>query len=125
MQSPWIFLGAINAGLAVALGAFGAHGLKGQLEPGLFVVYQTAAEYHLTHALGLILVGALQPRLESPWLRASGWGLMAGIVLFCGSLYALAISGHRALGAITPLGGTAFLIAWAALAIAAWRQDRP
>jgi len=107
---------------AVALGAFGAHALRARLAPDLASVYQTAVQYHFWHALGLLGVAILlAQRPASAALAAAGWLLVAGIVLFCGSLYALAITGVRGFGAVTPLGGVAFLAAWAALAWAAWR----
>ena len=107
---------------AVALGAFGAHALKTKLAPDLMAIYQTAVQYHFWHALGLIAVGVLLlHRPESGALAASAWLLIAGLVLFCGSLYALALTGARGLGAVAPVGGLAFLAAWASLAWAAWR----
>lgn len=113
----FIVLGAIAAGLAVALGAFGAHALRAKLPPDLLAVYRTGVEYHFYHALGLILVGlAAQHLPESGPLKAAGWLMAAGIVLFSGSLYVLAVSGIRALGAVTPVGGVAFIAAWALVA---------
>ncbi len=113
----FIVLGALAAGLAVALGAFGAHALKAKLSPDLLAVYRTGVEYHFYHALGLVLVGlAAQHLPESGVLKAAGWLMAAGIVLFSGSLYVLAVSGIRALGAVTPIGGVAFIAAWALFA---------
>jgi uncharacterized membrane protein YgdD (TMEM256/DUF423 family) len=107
---------------AVGLGAFGAHALRARLVPDLLAVYQTAVQYHFWHALGLLAVGILlMQKPESTALAAAAWLLVAGLVLFCGSLYALALTGIRGLGAVTPVGGAAFLLAWAALAFAAWR----
>ena len=107
---------------AVATGAFGAHALKAVLAPDLMATYQTAVQYHFWHALGLLGVGiALTLRPESGALVAAAWLLVAGLVLFCGSLYALALTGVRGFGAVTPIGGVAFLAAWAALAWAAWK----
>jgi uncharacterized membrane protein YgdD (TMEM256/DUF423 family) len=106
--------GGIAALLAVALGAFGAHALKTRVPPEMLAVWHTGVEYHLFHALGLLAVGFVATRLpESALLKASGWLMLGGIVLFSGSLYALALSGERWLGAVTPLGGIAFLAAWA------------
>ena len=108
--------------VAVALGAFGAHALKSKLAPDPMAVYQTAVQYHFWHALGLLAVGILLlQKPESGALAAAAWLLVAGIVLFCGSLYVLALTGMRGWGAVTPIGGVAFLAAWAALAWAAWR----
>lgn len=107
---------------AVAFGAFGAHALKTKLAPDQMAVYQTAVQYHFWHALGLLAVGILLlHKAESGALVAAAWLLAAGIVLFSGSLYLLAFTGVRGLGAVTPIGGAAFLAAWAALAWAAWR----
>jgi uncharacterized membrane protein YgdD (TMEM256/DUF423 family) len=107
---------------AVAVGAFGAHALKARLAPEAMATYQTAVQYHFWHALGLLAVGVLLlQRPDSGALAASAWLLVAGILLFCGSLYALALTGSRGWGAVTPVGGTALLAAWAALGWAAWR----
>ena len=115
----FLALGAVNALLAVLLGAFGAHALKAHLSPELMAVYQTGIHYHLFHALGLLAVGLLAMHLPaSAPLKWSGWLMLAGIVFFSGSLYALSMSGLRWLGAITPLGGTAFILAWALFVIA-------
>lgn len=119
----FLALGALLALLAVALGAFGAHGLKERLAPDLLAVWKTAVDYHVYHALGLLAVGLLAIRLpDSRLLRASGWLMAAGVLVFSGSLYALALTGLRGLGAITPLGGVAFLAGWAVLAIAVLKE---
>lgn len=118
----FLCLGAAFAFLAVTLGAFGAHGLKDRLAPDLLAIWKTGVEYHAWHALGLLAVGLCALHLpDSMPLRAAGWAMAAGIVLFSGSLYVLALSGVRALGAVTPLGGLAFLAAWALFAAAVWR----
>jgi len=107
---------------AVAFGAFGAHALKARIAPDMMAAYQTAVQYHFWHALGLLGVGALLAlRPDSGGLEMAAWLLVAGILLFSGSLYALALTGSRGWGAVTPVGGTAFLAAWAALGWAAWR----
>jgi uncharacterized membrane protein YgdD (TMEM256/DUF423 family) len=111
-------LGSLNALFAVAAGAFGAHALKTRLPVDRLAVFEVAARYHMYHALGLLAAAWLCGR-GAPGATASGWAMQAGIVLFCGSLYALALSGQRFLGAITPLGGLLFLLGWAALAWAA------
>jgi uncharacterized membrane protein YgdD (TMEM256/DUF423 family) len=114
--------GGLAALLAVALGAFGAHALKSRIPPEMLAVWHTGIEYHLFHALGLLAVGGLTIHLpDSALLRWSGWTMLAGIVLFSGSLYVLALSGERWLGAVTPLGGIAFLAAWALFVAAALR----
>jgi uncharacterized membrane protein YgdD (TMEM256/DUF423 family) len=108
---------------AVGAGAFGAHALKAVLASDLMAAYQTAVQYHFWHALGLLGVGVLlQQRPESRMLATAAWLLVAGVVLFSGSLYALALTGVRGLGAVTPFGGVALLAAWAAVAWAAWRR---
>jgi uncharacterized membrane protein YgdD (TMEM256/DUF423 family) len=119
----FVVLGALSAALAVALGAFGAHALRARLPADLLAVYRTGVEYHFYHALGLVLVGlALQHLPESGPLKAAGWAMVAGIVLFSGSLYVLATSGVRAFGAVTPVGGVAFIAAWALFAWAVLRS---
>lgn len=111
--------GCIAALLAVALGAFGAHALKARIAPELMAVYRTGVEYHFYHAFGLILVGLAAFHLPgSALLRGAGWAMLAGILLFSGSLYLLALTGARWLGAITPLGGAAFIAAWGLFAAA-------
>ena len=123
-QSAKIFLllGSLAMMFAVGLGAFGAHGLKDKLSADMLAVYRTGVDYHFYHALGLLALGMIAAHLpESDLVKWSG-GLMAvGIVLFSGSLYLLALTGTRWLGAITPLGGAAWIIAWALLAAALLR----
>lgn len=121
MHRTFLVLGALSAAVAVAAGAFGAHGLKARLAPDLLAVFETGARYHLAHALGLLAVGLLAARAPSAAATWAGWLLAAGTVLFSGSLYALALTGVRALGAVTPLGGVAFIAGWIALALAALR----
>ena len=106
--------GGAAALLAVALGAFAAHTLKARLSPEMLAVWHTGIEYHVLHALGLLAAGIVAIQLPgSALLRWSGWLMLAGIVLFSGSLYLLALSGERWLGAVTPVGGVLFLAAWA------------
>ena len=107
--------GAINMFIAVAAGAFGAHALKQILSAEMLAVWQTAAHYQMIHALGLIAIAILMPRYQTVLLKRAGLIMLIGILIFSGSLYALAISGTRVLGAITPIGGLAFLVAWAML----------
>lgn len=115
-----VILGSIMMFLAVALGAFGAHALKRRLSADMIKIYETGVQYHLAHGLGIILLGLLADQLEQPSLvLLAGWLLFAGILLFSGSLYALSVTGVRKLGAITPLGGVAFLAGWIMLLIAA------
>ncbi len=121
MSRIFLTLGAINAFLCVAFGAFGAHGLKQRLSVDMLAVYQTGVQYHFYHALGLIAVGLVLLHLpKSRLIVLSGWLMLAGIVLFSVSLYALSLTGLRGLGMITPFGGVAFLSAWALLAYGVW-----
>jgi uncharacterized membrane protein YgdD (TMEM256/DUF423 family) len=123
----WSAAGAIGMGLAVMLGAFGAHALKGRLDDYSLGVYEKAVFYHFIHALGLLIVSVLAGlgairQSEGAWVC---WLLSIGILLFCGSLYILALSGVRALGAITPLGGLSFIAAWFLLAFWLLRGSKP
>jgi uncharacterized membrane protein YgdD (TMEM256/DUF423 family) len=119
----FLILGGINAALAVALGAFGAHGLKARLTPDMLAVYQTGVHYHLFHALGLLAVGLSAAQItDAAVLRWSGWLMLAGIVLFCGSLYVMGVAGLRWLGAVTPLGGLSFIVAWGLFVVAMARS---
>lgn len=118
-RSPLIAIGALNAALAVAAGAFGAHGLRERLEPRALEIFETAARYQMYHALAIILAGLLAARV--PGATTAGWLFLAGIAIFSGSLYALSLTDVKVLGAITPLGGVAFLAGWLWLAYSAWR----
>lgn len=116
----FIILGAINAFLSVALGAFGAHGLEGKLEPKYIDIWEKAVKYQMFHSTGLFIVAFLLGKFPaSSLLSWSGWLMFIGILLFAGSLYVLAITQISVLGAITPLGGVSFLAAWALIVIAA------
>jgi uncharacterized membrane protein YgdD (TMEM256/DUF423 family) len=119
MDKNFLLLGAIAAFLAVALGAFGAHGLRGRLSPEMMSVFQTGVQYHLSHALALVLVSAIMGRMSGWLIQTAGWCFVAGIVFFSGSLYLLAVTGVTILGAVTPIGGLLFLAGWACLAFAA------
>lgn len=118
MPRLFLLLGAINGFLTVALGAFAAHALKPRIEPALYTVFQTGVDYQALHAAALLAVGLLTLHHRSRWLLWSGALFTLGTLLFCGSLYLLAISGQRWLGIVTPFGGTALLLGWAALAVA-------
>lgn len=122
MGNPGIILlsGALNGFLTVALGAFAAHGLKEKLEPALLTTFQTGVTYHGLHSLALLLTGLLALQLDSNKIRWAGWFFLAGIFLFSGSLYLLAVTGSRSLGIVTPFGGIAFLAGWTSLALATW-----
>lgn len=120
----WLVLGSAAMLLAVVMGAFGAHGLKKNLAPDLMAIYETAVHYHIYHALGLLSVGLLALHLpRTAYLRWSGILMTGGLLLFSGSLYGLSLSGHRWLGAITPIGGIAFVAAWLLLAVAVAKAD--
>ena len=123
---PILIAGAVLAFLGVALGAFGAHALKAYLAADMLALYQTGVQYHLAHALGIMLIGILAQMLpESKWLPVAGWTMVAGVVVFSGSLYALSVTGMRMLGAITPLGGIALLAAWLMVAIGVAKAGNP
>jgi len=120
----WSALAAVLLSLAVMLGAFGAHALRGRLDAYAMGIWEKAVFYHFIHALGLLIVSVLA-RLGAVSAPAAGWAsalLAAGIVLFSGSLYALALSGVRVLGAVTPLGGVSFIAAWLVLAVCLLRH---
>jgi uncharacterized membrane protein YgdD (TMEM256/DUF423 family) len=121
MDRLFVVLGAASAFVSVAAGAFGAHGLKAKLTPDLLAVFETAARYQMYHALGLVAVAWVASRWPGGAAAAAGWLFVAGTVLFSGSLYALALTGVRGLGAVTPFGGLAFLAGWALLAWTALR----
>lgn len=125
MSYKYFAYGAIGAALAVALGAFGAHGLKDTLTEDMLEVYETGVRYHMYHALALMLLALLSDRIgDAKLIRVAARLLIAGIILFSGSLYALALSDVKVLGAITPLGGVAFLAGWGCVAAAALRARK-
>jgi uncharacterized membrane protein YgdD (TMEM256/DUF423 family) len=117
MHRTFLLIGAVLGFLGVAIGAFGAHGLRGRLSPDMLAVFEIGVRYQMYHVLALLIVAAVighagQTRL----LMAAGWCFIAGILIFSGSLYALALTGTTTFGAITPIGGLGFLIGWACLA---------
>jgi uncharacterized membrane protein YgdD (TMEM256/DUF423 family) len=118
----FVIAGAILAAVAVAAGAFGAHALAARLTPERLATWETAARYHMYHALALVAVGAVADRWPAPLLATVGWLFIIGIVVFGGTVYALALGAPRWLGAVTPLGGLAFIIGWLLFAIALVRQ---
>jgi uncharacterized membrane protein YgdD (TMEM256/DUF423 family) len=120
MERVFFGLGSISAGLAVALGAFAAHGLRSRISPEALQTFETGARYHMYHALALLVVAWAATRWPGGAVTAAGWLFVAGTLLFSGSLYLLAVTGVRVLGAITPFGGLAFILGWLALAWAAW-----
>ncbi|UJP05843.1 MAG: DUF423 domain-containing protein [Nitrosomonas sp.] len=122
---PKIFLvtGVINILICIALGAFGAHGLKHALSGDMLAVFHTGVQYHFYHAFGMVITGMLLLHYpKSRFIPISGWLMMAGIVLFSVSLYVLSITGVRALAMITPFGGVAFMTAWGMMAYAIWKE---
>lgn len=125
MSNLFIGFGALNAFLAVAMGAFAAHKLKAILSVHYLSVFHTAADYQFYHALGLILTGIIYQQRASRHTARAGWLMLGGIILFSGSLYILALSGIKSLGMITPLGGLCFLSAWLMLAFEyLWPQSK-
>jgi len=124
MLRVFLLLAAVAGFFGVALGAFAAHGLKGQLSAEYLAVFQTGVHYQLVHALALFGVALLAERLPGRLLKAAGSLFALGILLFSGSLYALTLSGLSKLGMITPLGGVSFLAGWLCLGLATWRAGR-
>jgi uncharacterized membrane protein YgdD (TMEM256/DUF423 family) len=116
---------AVLAGLAVLAGAFGAHALRDRFGPSETALWETAARYQMYHALALLLLASLFPQRPPPLIRVAGTLFVIGIVLFSGSLYVLAMTGRRWLGAITPFGGLALLAGWACVALGSLRRPAP
>jgi uncharacterized membrane protein YgdD (TMEM256/DUF423 family) len=121
MERVFAVCGALSAGMGVAAGAFGAHGLKTRLGAELLSVFGTGARYQLYHGVALLVVALAWTRWPTPPVRTAGWLFLGGTVLFSGSLYVLALTGTRWLGAVTPFGGLCFLAGWLSLAIGVWR----
>jgi uncharacterized membrane protein YgdD (TMEM256/DUF423 family) len=115
-------VGCVSAAVAVTLGAFGAHGLRGRLVPDMLMTFEIGVRYQMYHALGVLAVGLALSRWPSSALALAGWLFIAGTVVFSGSLYALALTGQRWLGAVTPIGGAAFIAGWIVLAWAMWAR---
>lgn len=122
LGKQWVMIGALSAFFAVALGAFGAHGLRDKLTAESMSIYQTAVHYHFIHALALVALGIWSAQNPSLDTQLSGWAFTLGIVIFSGSLYALAVTQLRFLGAITPIGGVSFLVGWVGFVFLAWRS---
>jgi uncharacterized membrane protein YgdD (TMEM256/DUF423 family) len=122
MERHFLGIGALSACVAVAAGAFGAHGLRDVVSADRLVVWETAARYQMYHALGLLIVAYLASQKTAGPARIGGWLFVAGTILFSGSLYALTLTGITILGAITPLGGLAFIAGWLVLAWGVWRR---
>jgi len=124
MNRTFVSLGSGLAFLGVALGAFGTHGLRDRLSSSSLQIWQTAVQYQLIHALGLILIGLIAAHSDERLIRLSGWLLYYGVLIFSGSLYILAVTGIGWFGAITPIGGVCFLSGWGSLAWTASRRPR-
>ena len=123
MERTFFILATIFGGLAVAFGAFGAHALSARLTPELLVTFETAVRYQMYHALALFAVAmAISRWPQGSLAQWAGWLFVAGILIFSGSLYALALSGQRWWGAVTPIGGVAFIAGWISLMLVAWRR---
>lgn len=120
-MKTFLIIGAINAMMAVALGAFGAHGLEGKLSDKYMSIWEKATTYQMYHALGLLIIGVLSGTTKLD-LNVAGWLMTFGIVFFSGSLYILAVTQIKILGAITPIGGVLFIASWVMLVIAAYRM---
>jgi uncharacterized membrane protein YgdD (TMEM256/DUF423 family) len=119
MDRTFLLIGALTGLTAVALGAFGAHALRNRLSPEMLVVFETGVRYQMYHALAIIATGLIMARMSGWLIVTAGWLFTIGIVFFSGSLYLLALTGITVLGAVTPIGGVAFLLGWACLALAA------
>ena len=119
MSRIFLLLGALAGFAGVTLGAFGAHALRARLSPDMLAVFETGVRYQMYHALALLATAVLMTQNGGRLMASAGWSFVAGIVLFSGSLYVLALTGITALGAVTPIGGLAFLLGWACLAVAA------
>jgi uncharacterized membrane protein YgdD (TMEM256/DUF423 family) len=119
MDRTFVLIGALAGFVGVLLGAFGAHGLRNRLSVEMLAVFETGVRYQMYHAFAILFVAAMAARFDGWLVRGAGWLFTAGIVIFSGSLYALAMTGVTTLGAITPIGGLAFLAGWALLIVAA------
>ena len=123
MAAGWFATGSILCGLGVILGAFGAHGLRERLTPEMLVVFETGVRYHLIHGLGLLAIAWAASRWPDTYVNIAGYLFVAGILIFSGSLYVLAITVIRWLGAITPIGGVCLIIGWGLLAVGVLRAS--
>lgn len=120
----FVILGSINMALAIAIGAFGAHGLAGKVSEKMLQNWNTGAHYHIIHALALIAIGLILSKVESSstMLTVAGWFIFAGVLFFSGSLYTLVLTGVKTWGMVTPIGGVSFIIGWILVAIATAKQ---
>jgi len=119
MDRTFLLVGAVSGFIGVAFGAFGAHVLRGRLSPDMLAVFETGVRYQMYHAVAVLVVALATSRFDGWLIRAAGWSLTAGMVLFSGSLYALALTGVTKFAMITPVGGLAFLAGWALLVMIA------
>ena len=119
MERIFLFLGALSAFMGVAAGAFGAHGLRGRISTEMLAIFEVGVRYQMYHAFALIITAWVQTKWPSSMAVAAGWCFAVGTVVFSGSLYGLSLNGTRWLGAVTPVGGVAFLAGWLLLALAA------
>lgn len=119
MDRTFLLIGALSGFIGVAAGAFGAHALRNRLSPEMLAVFETGVRYQLYHTFAVLFVAVAAARFDGWLVRGAGWSFTVGIVLFSGSLIALALSGVTTLGAITPIGGLAFLVGWGMLAVVA------
>ena len=125
MNRTFVAMGSGLAFFAVALGAFGTHSLRDRLSPASLQIWQTGVQYHLIHAVALVLIGLIAAHSPSKGVKTAGWLIYYGVLIVSGSLYALSLTGIKVLGAITPLGGLCFLAGWATLAYSAWKDSTP
>lgn len=123
VEKTFFIIGALSAAIAVALGAFGAHGLRERLTPQLLEIFETGVRYEIYHAFAILFVAFALTRWQSNLLPFAGWAFVIGTILFSGSLYLLALTDTRWLGAITPLGGVAFIAGWILLAVGVWQSQ--
>jgi uncharacterized membrane protein YgdD (TMEM256/DUF423 family) len=123
MERTFFIVGSVSAFLAVVLGAFGAHGLRDRVSPEMLNIFEVGVRYHMYHALALLAAAWASTRWPGGYVTAAGWLFLAGTVIFSGSLYLLSLTGIRWLGAITPIGGVAFIFGWLSLAWGAWQGN--
>ncbi|MEY4630638.1 MAG: hypothetical protein RIQ81_758 [Pseudomonadota bacterium] len=123
LWTTWIAFGALMGMIGVAAGAFGAHALKGRVDADLLVVFETGARYQMYHALALIGLGLMASRIDHAMLQVGGFSMLLGTLVFSGSLYALVMTGNRALGAVTPIGGAALIFGWLMVCVVALKAS--
>jgi len=124
MHRRFLILAGLLGFLGVLAGTFGAHGLKGRIEPAMIETFEVGVRYHLVHAVALLVVALMAQQKISACMKVAGWGFTIGIIIFSGTLYLLAVTGMKWLGAITPLGGVGFMVGWIALLVAGVREKK-